>query len=265
MAQGNLIFPTSGTLPGLELVEQLNEAFGTVISLQSGATDPATIDEWVERVCWWADTGNDLLKLRNPIAHAWADVLVLSNGQPVAMDSKQDVLVSGESIKTVGGASLLGNGDVPVSAFPSGTKLLFQQSTAPTGWSKIITHNDKALRVVSGTAGSGGSSAFSSVFGSRTPSGSVSVSGGSVGNTTLTTTQMPSHPHGGFIALSTNGGGEFIFQGGYGVGNTLRTSTDSNGGGSSHGHTYTAPTATFSGATMDFTVAYVDAIICQKD
>ena len=43
----------------------------------------------------------------------------------------------------------------------SGTKMLFQQSTAPTGWTKQTTHNDKTLRVVTGTASSGGSNAFS--------------------------------------------------------------------------------------------------------
>ena len=35
---------------------------------------------------------------------------------------------------------------------PSGTKMLFQQTSAPTGWTKITTHNDKAIRVAPGTA-----------------------------------------------------------------------------------------------------------------
>jgi hypothetical protein len=37
--------------------------------------------------------------------------------------------------------------------FPSGTVMLFQQTTAPIFWTKQTTHNDKALRVVSGSAG----------------------------------------------------------------------------------------------------------------
>jgi len=41
--------------------------------------------------------------------------------------------------------------------FASGTALVFAQTSAPTGWTKSTTHNDKALRVVSGTASSGGS------------------------------------------------------------------------------------------------------------
>ena len=43
---------------------------------------------------------------------------------------------------------------------PSGTSMLFVQSAAPTGWTKQTTHNDKTLRVVTGTVSSGGSNAF---------------------------------------------------------------------------------------------------------
>ena len=50
----------------------------------------------------------------------------------------------------------------------SGTIMLFQQTAAPTGWTKITTHNDKALRVVSGAASSGGATAFSTIFNSGT-------------------------------------------------------------------------------------------------
>jgi hypothetical protein len=50
-----------------------------------------------------------------------------------------------------------------IGAFPSGTLMTFQQSTAPIFWTKITTFNDAVLRVVSGTASSGGSNTFSSV------------------------------------------------------------------------------------------------------
>ena len=59
--------------------------------------------------------------------------------------------------------------------------MLFVQSSAPTGWTKSTTHDNKALRVVSGSASSGGSSAFTSAFASR--SISVSGSGSSSGTT----------------------------------------------------------------------------------
>ena len=49
--------------------------------------------------------------------------------------------------------------------FPSGTSMLFQQTSAPTGWTKQTTHNDKALRIVTGSVGTGGSVAFSTDLG----------------------------------------------------------------------------------------------------
>ena len=64
--------------------------------------------------------------------------------------------------------------------FPSGTKMLFQQSSAPTGWTKITSSVDnKALRLVSGNVSSGGNAAFTTAFASRTPAGNVGTSGNS--------------------------------------------------------------------------------------
>jgi hypothetical protein len=74
---------------------------------------------------------------------------------------------------------------IAAAPIPAGTLMLFQQSTAPTGWTKQTTHNDKSLRVVSGAAGSGGSVPFSTVFARSTTDGF-----------TLTTNEMPSHAHG---------------------------------------------------------------------
>lgn len=39
----------------------------------------------------------------------------------------------------------------PANALPAGTKMLFAQAAAPTGWTQVTTLNDYALRVVSGT------------------------------------------------------------------------------------------------------------------
>jgi hypothetical protein len=146
-----------------------------------------------------------------------------------------------------------GSGTAPVWAtagagFASGTVMLFVQTTAPTGWTKSTTHDNKALRVVSGTAGTGGSTAFTSVFASRTPSGTV-------GATTLTEAQIPSHTH-STISLSFSRIGS-------GAGTTLptnagSTTTGATGGGTSHDHSFT-------GTAMDFAVQYVDVIIATKD
>lgn len=146
-------------------------------------------------------------------------------------------------------------------AFPSGTAMMFVQTSAPTGWTKSTTHNDKALRVVSGTAGSGGSAAFTTAFGTPSVSGSVSLSG-TVGNTTLTTTQIPSHNH-------TIGSGDFNVYGNPGY-NTSRASnqgstvtTNSTGGGGSHTHSFSG-SGSLSSATAAISVQYVDVIIATK-
>ncbi len=67
-----------------------------------------------------------------------------------------------------------GVGNAMLSA-PSGTAMLFQQTTAPTLWTKSTTHDDKALRIVSGTPSSGGSTAFSTTFAAARSLGSVTV------------------------------------------------------------------------------------------
>ena len=65
---------------------------------------------------------------------------------------------------------------------PAGTSMLFAQASAPLGWTKSTSHNNKALRVVSGSGGgSGGSSAFTTCFSNaRSTGGSVDSSGLSV-------------------------------------------------------------------------------------
>ena len=91
----------------------------------------------------------------------------------------------------------------PSESIPSGSVILFYQESAPTGWTKVTTQDNKALRVVSGTGGgTGGSTNFTSVFTSRTPSGSVSGGNvsisisGSTSNHSLTVGQLPRHVHG---------------------------------------------------------------------
>lgn len=199
--------------------------------------------------------------------------------------TKQATLVSGTNIKTVNGESLLGASDIEIivpPAFDSGTTMLFVQSTAPTGWTKSTTHDNKALRVVSGTAGSGGSAAFTTAFGTPSVSGSVSLSG-TVGATTLTIAQIPGHRHNtaidglpgtssGYQAQagrttysSANGGYEGYYARGVADSTEANASTSSTtGGGGSHTHSFSG-SGSLSGATAAINVQYVDAIIAVKD
>ena len=135
-----------------------------------------------------------------------------------------------------------------LQTFTAGTLMLFQQTAAPTGWTKVTTQNDKALRVVSGTASTGGSVAFTTAFASQAVAGTV-------GSTTLTTTQMPAHTH------TILPGGAVAFAGGCGANNGYTTSgsnTGSAGSGGSHNHTFT-------GTAINLAVQYVDVIIASKN
>ena len=156
--------------------------------------------------------------------------------------------------------------------FPSGTLMLFQQTAAPTGWTKQTTHNNKTLRVVSGTASSGGSVDFTSVFTNQTPTISSSLSAAA---TTLTTSQLASHAHAIGSSMYTNefystytSGNVMIVDGGgpYVVGSTpgiTRNSGVSNvGGGSSHTH---AVTGSITSSAIDLSIQYVDLIIAAKN
>jgi len=74
------------------------------------------------------------------------------------------------------------------AAFPAGTKMLFVQTSAPTGWTKDVTHDNKALRIVTGTAGTGGSVNFTTVFTSKAVTGTTNTFA-------LLATHLPAHTH----------------------------------------------------------------------
>lgn len=104
-------------------------------------------------------------------------------------------------ITVTNGNGVAGNINIAAPAalpsFPAGTVMLFAQTTAPVGWTKLVTHNNKALRVVSGTASSGGTVAFDTAFASKAVTGSISstTATGDVGATALTAAMLPAHAH----------------------------------------------------------------------
>ena len=174
------------------------------------------------------------------------------------------ITLNGSTNNITGISSITDTSNRKLVALASGVKVLYYEATAPVGWTKVTSHNDKCLRVVSGTGGgSGGSTAFTSVFASRTPSGSVSGSnsggsvanttatgsvsgsnsGGSVGNTTLTTAQIPSHTHSLYDSFPFSGaaGGTRYLGDSNGSGSLGTPSSGSAGGGGSHNHGFTNP------------------------
>jgi hypothetical protein len=175
----------------------------------------------------------------------------------------------GTGLNTPGTAGnvLTSNGTAWVSqaaeAFDSGTVMLFAQTAAPTGWTKDTSNNNNsALRVVTGTASTGGSVDFTTAFASQTPSGTVSVSG-SAGNTTLSTPQIPSHTHG--VPKSTFADPTFNNIAGSVFAPTGTVTSDATGGGGSHSHPLSISSATFSGNAINLAVKYVDVIRATKN
>lgn len=142
------------------------------------------------------------------------------------------------------------------SGFPSGTRTDFQQTSAPTGWTKETgsAYNDASPRVITGAVGTGGSVAFSTLF-ARTATDSY----------TLTSpADIPAHKHpapasGTVIASNAvpAGSGPTVAKGNATspisspVSVTVNIGNTGSGGGHSHG--------------MDMRVKFVDFIIAQKD
>lgn len=138
------------------------------------------------------------------------------------------------------------------SGFPSGTLMLFQQTAAPTAWTKQTTFSDYGLRVVSGTASSGGTTAFSTVFGQT-----------ATGAHTLSSAEIPTLSGGSFNLSSVAGGntsslnvsGPCVTQS-LGNGNALNgTVTTTGGGGAGGSHTH----------PISLQLNFVDVIIASKN
>jgi hypothetical protein len=153
----------------------------------------------------------------------------------------------------------------------SGTTMTFQQTTAPTGFTKVTTYNDYAMRIVSGSvANKTNGVAFTTAFASQTPSGSVSTSvSGSVGSTTLSTSQIPSHSHTAStsaIEVTTLGGPiQYSPEGSFSY-TTGSVTVDAAGGGGSHNHSFSgSASSTFTGSAINMAVNYVDFILATAN
>lgn len=144
----------------------------------------------------------------------------------------------------------------------SGTSMLFQQTSAPVGWTKLTDHNNKAIRVTSGSVSTGGTLSFTDCFQDRT----------------MTTSQMPAHSHSG-SSLGTDSQGShghtytrysslpdnFQRYGGW-DGAYKGTSTQYTSWQDDHTHTVSGSTNSAGSANpIAFAVQYVDVIRCTKD
>lgn len=258
---------------------------GTNVTITGGAST-GTGDGGSVKIQTTPASGSSGNAVNSPVTK----VEVASNGN-VSMTN--DLSVTGAI-----SAATLTVGGIAGSFFASGTVLIFRQSVAPSGWTKLSDSslNNAALRVVTGSVSSGGTRDFSSVFaenyagsGSASASGALSLSSSTTGSTTLSINQIPAHRHfvaadvtshtgsslsssnqvkrGGFQELSSFSGEAYHF-GGVSTDATIgRTSETGNSQGHTHSlsgitaasHSHTVTTET------DLGVKYVDVIIAQKD
>lgn len=147
--------------------------------------------------------------------------------------------------------------------FQQNCDAIFYQAAAPTGWTTEPTvHNNKALRVVSGTgAGSGGNSSFTTVMASSRPFSAnvpVTINSTSGGNHTLTTNQIPPHTHPSNSGpnISAAGGGPAR------VANSGGTGGVGNNGAHAHPLTANAANGPVS-SNLNFAVQYINVIYCR--
>lgn len=207
-------------------------------------------------------------------------VVKTNGGTRVTVSGAGATTLAGALTVSSGGANITGTVTAtlfsgPWANIPAGTAMLFAQTAAPTGWTKSTTHDNKALRVVSGAASSGGSVAFTTAFASQSVTGT---------NTpyALTAAEIPGHTHTATSTVTDPGHAHTITTGtrtgdGSGAdywiagttttrnsnsnttGITVATTVNANtGGGGTHTHTFT-------GTAINLAVQYVDVIIATKD
>ncbi len=162
------------------------------------------------------------------------------------INTMDGITASTAELNVMDGISGKASSDNIMDNFPAGTLMTFQQTASPTGYTKQTTHNDKAFRVVSGTAGSAGTSPFTTVFGLQATAAH-----------TLTEAQMPSHDHSLTLEPKHGNNGSASGVRGWGAdgqsGSVNAFTQDATGGGGSHTH------------NIEMRVQYVDLIIASKN
>lgn len=248
---------TWGDVLNDDVIQIIDDNLGGIVTKTlSNVNVTLTTEESQQLVCRLIGTltGNVLITtacigvtmVENLTSGAFAVTFGNGVGSPITIDQNTRAIVITDG--TNGPREMASN----AVEFASTTRMVFQQTAAPTGWTKesSATYNDAALQFVTGSVGTGGSLAFSSAFASRTLSGTV-------GNTTLTLSQIPSHTHDSMALGNNNNDNVAIPAASSGsVGLTFNTSAA--GGGQAHNHSLTIN-------NLDMAVKYASCIIAQKD
>jgi hypothetical protein len=254
LPSGTTIVSCDGTATGMRL--SLTSTAVTSFSAGTTGLTPSTATQGAVTLAGTLAVTNGGTGLTTTPANGQVDI---GNGT----NFTRATLTAGSGISITNGAGSITITATAQQPFAAGTVIVFGQTAAPTGWTKITTNNNAALRIVSGAASSGGSVDFTTAFTSQAVSGTIgnTTSTGTVGSTTLSTAQIPSHTH----TYDGNVGGGCSFDG---AGSSFGSRTSgATGGGGSHNHSLTMDphTHSFTGTAINLAVKYVDVIFASKD
>lgn len=264
-----IIFLTPETDPSTGAVTGAQGATASTITVTpSGNLSSTTAQTALTELQGDIDTINTSLSSKQPLDADLTAIAALSTtkGNLIAgSGSAWGATAAGTDGYVLMADSTQANGIKWASLIPSGTTMLFYQSAAPTGWTGSDSFSDHAIRVVTTASGNGGSSggstAFTSVFTSRT------ILQANLPNVNLTAQSNGAHTH---VALATvnysnaQGGGArsvINIEAEASVDGTATSQWDTESSGA---HTHTVPLGG-SGTAMDFATAYVSTIVASKD
>lgn len=168
-----------------------------------------------------------------PNAGAFSDLQAAITTLQSDLDAAEADIVTAES-----NIATLQSQIVQKPRMDAGTRTVFYQAAAPTGWTQVTSVNDKVLRLVSGSGGGTG--------------GSWTISGVTVDGHVLTVGELPAHTH---DALVESGAG--FNRANTGTGTFGTGASASTGSGSAHTHGVTAD--------GNWRPAYADVIVCSRD
>nr|WP_321399362.1 phage tail protein [uncultured Desulfobacter sp.] len=170
------------------------------------------------------------------------------------------------------------------TSFPAGTSMLFNQASAPVGWTKKSDWADNASLIVGNTYGHGGSDSPVSWSAGVAVSDHTAHIHSTTGHT-LTTAEIPSHAHGyidryfpegsatigSYSNIVSNTSGNLMGSQGHDNDNDfilyINGSSDASGGGGSHSHgnTCSGGATTHSVTQNTYTPKYQIVIAATKD
>jgi hypothetical protein len=170
--------------------------------------------------------------------------MVAQGSAPTIASGQVGIWNEGGILKTRAGA-----GAVTDLGLEAGTRMVFYQASAPTGWTAVGSLNDRVLRVNNSTAGN--------------TSGSWTVSGFTVAGHSLTTAQLPSHSHSGSSGSAgshnhggTNGSGTLNTNGGGSHNHGGSTGNRSPSTSSAGGHNHTVNGRSYPGTSGTTNIAF---------